>query len=370
MSFPKKKFFIPIILALALIFVATLVFLFINLLKPTQTEVELEAAHTEAKPDSLPDTTISIVGDISLADNWSVMPAYDARGQGVDGILSAEALDIMRSSDFMVANSEFTVSNRGSAIPGKAYTFRAAPERLSIYYDMGVDLVTLANNHVYDYQGDAFNDMLYAFDEYNIPHIGAGHNLEEAKKAYYYKAPSGQTIAFVNASRAEKWGIDTPGATETTGGILLCYDTTEFVDAIKTAKKNSDYVIAIVHWGTELSHTLEQVQISTAREYIDAGADMIVGGHAHTLQGIDFYNGKPIIYNLGDFIFNDCDEMTAMYQFILTPEGEFKYYFKVGRQANQYTDFLDGEERAESVHQVESWSPNIQILEDGEIVQK
>lgn len=340
------------------------------LLRPNVTENKVDKSSQEATPDRLPDTTVSIVGDISLADNWSVMPAYDARGQGVDGILSAEALGIMRSSDLMVANSEFTVSNRGSAIPGKAYTFRANPDRLSIYDDMGVDLVTLANNHVYDYQGDAFNDMLDAFEQRNMPHIGAGHNLEEAKKAYYYKAPSGQTIAFVNASRAEKWGIDTPGATETTGGVLLCYDTADFVDAIKTAKANSDIVVAIIHWGTESSHVLEQVQIDTAKEYIDAGADMIVGGHAHTLQGIDFYNGKPIIYNLGDYIFNDMSEPTAIFQFKLSPEGELKYYFIVGWQENMYTRILSGEERQNLVNQVESWSPNITITEDNEIVLK
>lgn len=341
-----------------------------TLLRPNVTENKVDKSSQEVTPDRLPDTTVSIVGDISLADNWSVMPAYDARGQGVDGILSAEALGIMRSSDLMVANSEFTVSNRGSAIPGKAYTFRANPDRLSIYDDMGVDLVTLANNHVYDFQGDVFNDMLDAFEQRNMPHIGAGHNLEEAKKAYYYKAPSGQTIAFVNASRAEKWGIDTPGATDTTGGILLCYDTADFVDAIKTAKANSDIVVAIIHWGTESSHVLEQVQIDTAKEYIDAGADMIVGGHAHTLQGIDFYNGKPIIYNLGDYIFNDMSEPTAIFQFKLSPEGELKYYFIVGWQENMYTRILSGEERQNLVNQVESWSPNIAITEDNEIVLK
>ncbi len=347
-----------------------IVFFVKTLLQPSITENKVDKNSQEVAPDRLPDTTVSIVGDISLADNWPVMPAYDSRGQGVDGILSAEALGIMRSSDLMVANSEFTVSNRGSAIPGKAYTFRANPDRLSIYDDMGVDLVTLANNHVYDFQGDAFNDMLDAFEQRNLPHIGAGHNLEEAKRAYYYKAPSGQTIAFVNASRAEKWGIDTPGATETTGGILLCYDTADFVDAIKTAKSNSDIVVAIIHWGTESSHILEQVQIDTAKEYIDSGADMIVGGHAHTLQGIDFYNGKPIIYNLGDYIFNDMSEPTAIFQFKLSPEGELKYYFIVGWQENMYTRILSGEERQNLVNQVESWSPNITITEDNEIVLK
>jgi poly-gamma-glutamate synthesis protein (capsule biosynthesis protein) len=358
------------VLALVL-FVAGGVFGFLclrNYLRPEVTENPIGT--TVIEPDALPNTKVSIVGDISLADNWSLMPVYDQRGQGVNGILSERVLAQMRGSDLMVANSEFTVSERGTPIPGKAYTFRANPSRLSIYDDMGVDLVTLANNHVYDFGAEAFGDMLDAFDTKGLPYIGAGRNLTDAKKAFYYNAPSGQTIAFVNASRAEKWGIDTPGATADSGGILLCYDTTEFVDAIKVAKQNADIVVAIVHWGTESSHALEQVQIDTAKEYIDAGADMIVGGHAHTLQGIDFYNNKPIIYNLGDFIFNDQDEMTAMFQFELTPEGSFKYYFLVGRQANEYTDFLDGAERAALIQQVESWSPNIQIAEDGEILQK
>ena len=356
----------------AVLFVAGAVFAFLytkNLFKPKVEEASIEEPEI-TEPDVLPNTKVSIVGDISLADNWSLMPAYDQRGQGVNGILSERVLEQMRSSDLMIANSEFTVSERGTPLPGKAFTFRANPSRLSIYDDMGVDLVTLANNHVYDFGADAFYDMLDAFDEKGLPRIGAGHNLEEAKKAYYFEAPSGQTIAFVNASRAEKWGIDTPGATEESGGILLCYDMAEFVDAIKTAKANADIVVAIIHWGTETSHALEQVQIDTAREYIDAGADMIVGGHAHTLQGIDFYNDKPIIYNLGDFIFNDQDEMTAMFQFELSPEGELKYYFLVGRQANEYTDFLDGAERDALVQQVESWSPNIRIAEDGEILRK
>ena len=364
-----KKIKKTILIPLLLLGCTALFFFVFMLLRPKITE-SISESTPNTEPDILPNTKVSIVGDISLADNWSIMPAYDTRGQGVNGILSERILEEMRSSDLMVANSEFTVSERGTPIPGKAYTFRAAPSRLAIYDDLGVDLVTLANNHVYDFGREAFYDMLDAFDEKGLPHIGAGRNLAEAKQAYYYKAPSGQTIAFVNASRAEKWGIDTPGATTDEGGILLCYDTTEFVDAIKTAKVNSDIVVAIVHWGTESSHILEQVQIDTAKEYIDAGADIIVGGHAHTLQGIDFYNNKPIIYNLGDFIFNDCDEPTAMFEFILTPNNELKYYFKVGHQVNQYTDFIDGEEREALVQQVESWSPNIQILEDGEIVQK
>ena len=243
--------------------------------------------------DSKDISTISFVGDVSLADNWFIAPVYDSRG-GINGVLGSNILDIMKSSDIMIANSEFTVSNRGTKLPNKTYTFRAKPERLSIYDEMGIDLVTLANNHVYDYGLDAFNDMLDTFNEYKIPHIGAGHNIEEAKKPYYFII-NGYKIAFVSATRAEK-NIMTPGATDDIGGVFRCYDPTDMINLIKELKSSSDYVIPIIHFGRENSHELEDEQVSSAHAYIDAGADMVVGHHAHTLQGVEVYNDKPIIY--------------------------------------------------------------------------
>lgn len=351
--------------------VALLVFVGLSYFRPSYSQKQIGAAQAgdAASPDE--DYTVSIVGDISLADNWEVMPQYDQRGKGVNGILSDEVLKIMRESDFMIANSEFTVSNRGTKTPGKYYTFRAKPERLAIYGDMGVDLVTLANNHVYDFGPLAFNDMLDSFKAIKMPYIGAGKNLDEAKKSYYLTLPNGYRVAFVNATRAEKWGIDTPGATATTGGVLLCYNTAEFIDTIKTAKANSDYVVAIIHWGTEGSHQLEQVQKTTAQDYLNAGADIIVGGHAHALQGIDYNNGKPIVYNLGDFIFNNGIEDTGILQIKFLADGGVKFYFLPGQQKDVYTRLLTGNERDQKINEILSWDgSNARILEDGEIVDK
>ena len=364
----KKRFACIISSVLA---IAILVFVGLVFLRPSHSDTQTDSTEPSEiiAPDK--DYTVSIVGDISLADNWEVMPRYDSRGQGVNGILSDEVLKIMRESDFMVANSEFTVSNRGSKIPGKMYTFRASPERLSIYGEMGVDLVTLANNHVYDFGPLAFNDMLESFEAIKMPYIGAGRNLDAAKKPYYLTLPSGYRVAFVNATRAEKWGIDTPGATATTGGVLLCYDTTEFIDTIKEAKANSNYVIAIVHWGTEKSHRLEQVQKTTAQDYLNAGADIIVGGHAHTLQGIDYNNGKPIVYNLGDFIFNNGTEDTGILQIKFLADGGIKFYFLPGLQKNVYTNLLSGDARTQKINEILSYDgSNAKILPDGEIVAK
>ena len=351
--------------------VALLVFVGLSYFRPSYSQKQIGAAQAgdAASPDE--DYTVSIVGDISLADNWEVMPQYDQRGKGVNGILSDEVLKIMRESDFMIANSEFTVSNRGIKTPGKYYTFRAKPERLAIYGDMGIDLVTLANNHVYDFGPLAFNDMLDSFKAIKMPYIGAGKNLDEAKKSYYLTLPNGYRVAFVNATRAEKWGIDTPGATATTGGVLLCYNTAEFIDTIKTAKANSDYVVAIIHWGTEGSHQLEQVQKTTAQDYLNAGADIIVGGHAHALQGIDYNNGKPIVYNLGDFIFNNGTEDTGILQIKFLADGGVKFYFLPGQQKDIYTRLLTGNERDQKINEILSWDgSNARILEDGEIVDK
>ena len=310
-------------------------------------------------------STLSFVGDVSLADNWFVIPKYEERNKGIYGILSKEVVDIMTNSDLMVVNSEFTVSNRGEAL-NKTYTFKAKPERLSIYYEMGVDLVTLANNHVYDYGREAFLDMLDAFDEYKIPRIGAGRNLDEASEPYYFVI-NGYKIAFLNATRAEK-NIMTPGATIDSEGVFRCYDPTNMVNKIKEIRKNSDYVIVIIHYGKENSHELEKKQVESSKMYIDAGADVIVGHHAHTLQGVEYYNGKPIIYNLGNFIFNDEIVDTAIFQIVLNEDGIMDYYILPAIQKDVYTDILNGSEKERVINDLNSWSINAYIDKNGKII--
>ena len=311
-------------------------------------------------------STISIIGDVSLADNWYIMPKYDERGKKVLGILSEEVISTMTKSDIMVANSEFTVSNRGKALSGKQYTFRAKPERLSIYGEMGIDLVTLANNHVYDFGKDAFLDMLDSFDEYKIPRIGAGHNIEEAMKPYYFVV-NGYKVAFVNATRAEKY-IMTPEAGVDSPGVFRCYDPTNMENLIKETKENSDYVIAIIHFGKEGSHDLEKEQVESAKKYIDAGASAVVGHHAHVLQGVEIYNDKPIIYNLGDFIFNANEEETAMFQIKLKDDGSMDYYMLPALQQGCYTNFLKDSAKQKLLDKINSWSINAHIESDGKII--
>ena len=312
--------------------------------------------------------TIDFVGDVSLADNWQIMPEYDNRNKGIYGILSEDIVKILNDSNFLVVNSEFTVSNRGEALKGKAFTFKAKPERLKIYYEMGVDLALLANNHVYDFGANAFLDMLDYFKEYKIPAIGAGHNLEEASKPYNVVI-NGYKLAFLNCTRAEK-NIMTPGATDDSAGVLRCYDTTNMVNAIKKARTNSDYVIASVHFGKEGSHFLEDVQVKSAKEYIDAGADMVVGHHAHVLQGIEMYKDKPIIYNLGNFIFNKVELDTAIFEVRISRNGNMDYYMIPGIQKDEYTSLANDVDKKRIINNLNKWSVNASIDEFGHITKK
>ncbi|MBR3161509.1 MAG: CapA family protein [Bacilli bacterium] len=298
--------------------------------------------------------TFSFIGDVSLADNWYIMPEYDKRGKGIDGILDKSVIDIMTKSDVMIANNEFTISDRGEKMKGKYYTFRGSPKRLPIYKEMGVDLVTLANNHVYDFGSVAFNDMLDALKEYDMPYIGAGKNIDEASRPYYYVS-NGYKIGFVNATRAEKY-ILTPGATEDSEGVFRCYDTERLVNVIKEVKNNSDYVVLLIHWGKEDSHELEQVQIDTSKDYINAGADIIVGSHAHVLQGFEFYNNKFISYNLGDFIFNNETKDTGILQISLNNDGNFVYSFVPCLESNEYTKLLTGDKKDNLFEKMKGWS--------------
>lgn len=271
---------------------------------PTTEIFETETEVSETTPIDLHDYdfTLCFAGDISLDESAVTTAQLDKSPNGIYDCISPELIQIMQQADLMCLNNEFTFSTNGSPMNGKAYTFRAHPDRVHVLQEMGVDLVTLANNHVYDYGKQALLDTFTTLENANIDYFGAGKNLEEAMAPVYYTI-DGKTIAFVGASRAEKFKM-TPQATDTEPGILRCYDTELFLQSIREADANADFVIAVVHWGTEYSYTLEQVQLTTGKEYLDAGADAIIGGHSHCLQGMEYYKDKPIIYSLGNYWFN------------------------------------------------------------------
>lgn len=336
-------------------------------------EAEEAAANQQAQVFSAPyDFTIAFAGDINLDENWATTQHLDQCAGEISNCISPELIERMRQADIMCLNNEFTYSNQGSPMNGKAFTFRAKPERVAVLQELGVDVVKLANNHIYDYGEQAFLDTLDVLDGAGIARMGAGRNLAEAMKPVY-KEVGGKTVAFVAASRAEK-NIMTPQASEAAPGILRCYDTALFKQVIAEARTYADFVIAYVHWGTEYSFDLEKVQLKTGKEYLDAGADVVIGAHSHCLQGMEYYKGKPICYSLGNYWFNEKTLDTMLVELHFYGEGydrNLEVTVVPAIQAGCETRIVtDATEKERIFSFLENISVNVEIGADGKVVEK
>lgn len=251
-------------------------------------------------------------GDVNLCEGAATTIHMDEQSGGITDCFSDELVSEMQNVDVLVLNNEFCYSNRGTPIPGKAFTFRALPQRVSALNDLGCDLVTLANNHVWDYGLDGLTDTFLTLDEASIPYVGAGNNLDEACRAQYYIA-NGRKIAIVDATQIERSYTYTKQATKDAPGVLKTLDPNLYCKVISDTKRQADFVIVCVHWGTEGNQHYGQDQILLANAYAESGADVIIGGHTHCLQGMEFIGDVPVFYSLGNYWFATSSNMPSNY---------------------------------------------------------
>ena len=322
------------------------------------------------------DIHLGFAGDINFADDYIPVQYLASLGsEDISDGIDQRFIDLMRGMDLMWINNEFAYSTRGEPLYGKAFTFRSDPAHVSWMQDLGIDIVGLANNHVFDYGEEAFQDTLKTLEDAGIPYVGAGRNLEEAMRPVYLKA-DGFTIAYVAASCAE-YTVYTQEATETQPGILACYDNTQFLEAIREAAAHADYVIALPHWGAEHSTWLVDQQVNGAQAYLEAGADAVIGAHTHILQGLQFTEGKPVLYSLGNFWFDnfDIDTMVAELHFTGTCKsgetpslrnGTVEVILHPGTQSGVFTAWADTPEWRRAIFDLlESISLDVTIDDDG-----
>lgn len=319
-----------------------------------------------ATPD---ETVISFTGDMNFDDRTGTMQHLKRNGLGA--ALSNDVRAVMKQSDILMINNECTFSERGEAIAGKAYTFRSDPANVSILKDLGVDIAGIANNHVCDFGLEALSDTIATLDEAGIANVGAGNNLDEAKRPWYFVA-NGKKIAFVAATQIERTYNYTKEATETTPGVLKTLNPEKYVEVIREAKNHSDFVIAFVHWGTEGTNYYGADQVALAQQFVQAGADAIIGGHTHCLQGITYIEDVPVIYSLGNFWFGSTPtdgvnkKDTGIAQVILASDGSMRFRFVPCVQQNRQTYLVtDATEKARIIAFEQSLSKGVAIDADG-----
>lgn len=308
--------------------------------------------------------TLLFGGDIYLSSH--VLNAYDSAG-GIGGVIDEEYRAAISRSDIFMANEEFPFSDRGAAASDKEYTFRLPTARVPVMKEIGMDIVSLANNHAMDYGAEALLDTIDTLDNAGIVHVGAGAGLDEAK-ALKLMQVKGKKIGFLAASRVIP--VSSWAAGKNHPGMLTTYDPQVLVEEIGKARAVCDYLVVYVHWGIEKNERPEEYQRTLGKQYIDAGADIVVGSHPHVLQGIEYYKGKPIVYSLGNFVFGSTIPKTALLKVELPAEGDMvpKLHLLPGTSAKGYTRVLEQEKRPEFYRYIEALSFGTLIDDTGMVV--
>jgi poly-gamma-glutamate synthesis protein (capsule biosynthesis protein) len=235
-----------------------------------------------------------------------------------------EVMDELRQADITIGNVESALGTVGEPV-GKRYPFRAPPEAAESLAQAGFDIVSLANNHAGDYGDEALLEAIDLLQAQGVAAIGAGSNAEEAHQAHIEQV-NGLTIAFlgyVNVPVEASTGFDTASWTATSDSPGIAWaDPVAIRSDIAAIENTVDLVVVALHSGFEYQAPPSEPQMAAARAAIDAGADLVIGHHAHILQGIEFYNEGTIIYGTGNFAFEiDGPPETAMFDIWLDNNG-------------------------------------------------
>jgi hypothetical protein len=218
--------------------------------------------------------------------------------------------NVLRRADLAVVNLETAITERGTPAP-KDFTFRAPPSALTALKAAGVDVATMANNHGQDFGVVGLRDSLAAAKAAKFPVVGVGRNADEAYRPYQVTV-KGQRIAVIGATQvldsslAAAWtaGEDKPG-------MASAYEEARLLAAVKAARAAADTVVVDLHWGRELVNCPIDRQRALAPKLVAAGADVVVGSHAHLLLGGGYLRGAYVHYGLGNFVFYSRGGVTA-----------------------------------------------------------
>lgn len=236
-----------------------------------------------------PTVTLMFGGDVTLSDAFAELV-----GQDYDWAFAE--LEEYRQADVAMVNLEGTLTRAETPLPDKQFHFKADPESVNVLTSGGVDIVTLGNNHAMDYEAVGLEETMATLDRAGIYHIGAGQDIQEARRPEILEV-KGQRIAYLGY-----YDADLHAAGEGTAGTNPRHNQ-RVAEDIKAIRNQVDWVIVNYHWGEELADYPGDWQIELAHFTIDQGADLVVGHHPHVLQGTEIYQGRPIVYSLGNFIF-------------------------------------------------------------------
>jgi poly-gamma-glutamate capsule biosynthesis protein CapA/YwtB (metallophosphatase superfamily) len=252
-------------------------------------------------PESSADITLAFAGDVHFEGRTALLLTDPASAFG-------PIASVLRQADFTAVNLETAVTSRGTPQP-KTYHFRTTPAAFTALRDAGVDLVTMANNHVLDYGLTGLADTLAAARSAQFPYVGIGANAAAAW-APYVTTIKGTKIAIIGVSQvaelASSWV-----ATSTRPGEANAINLRRTLAAVRAARRLASVVVVFMHWGTEGQACPDANQLALAPRLAAAGATIIVGSHAHMLQGSGWLHHTFVAYGMGNFLWWEHSYSTA-----------------------------------------------------------
>jgi hypothetical protein len=289
----------------------------------------------EPSSDSSSGLILYFAGDCTLANHFE-----DFVGERFE--YPFQRFRIFSEGDLPMINLENPVTERTQRVH-KEFNFKMNPRYLKVLQEAGIRLVTLANNHIYDYGSAGLLDTIHFLDSVGIKHVGAGPNLQAAREPAIFDV-KGVRLGFL-----AYFGGGTNAATGTRAGVAPRFQHIIKTDIQKLKQSDKvDYVVVNFHWGKEKALYPEDWQVALAHFTVECGADLVVGHHPHVLQGVEKYKDAIIAYSLGNFLFGGKNRST--YNTIV---------LKVE---------IRGRKRSVSVVpvRVENWQPYILSGEEGE----
>ena len=264
--------------------------------------------------------TIILVGDIML--NRGVEYMVKKQGNGDFKFPFLKIADYLNEADILFGNLESPISDKGTKV-GSIYSFRAEPKAIEGLKFAGFDVLSLANNHAFDYGRAALEDTLLRLKEAGIDSAGVGSPvIKEIKNT---------KIAFLSYTNlgSPYWGIS-----------WADWDNLKEIEKeIKEAKENSDILIVSLHSGEEYQKTPTEFQVEFSKMAIDAGADLVIGHHPHVVQSVEEYREGYIAYSLGNFVFDQGfseETMNGLLLKIVIENDKIKEVIPVKTKINQY----------------------------------
>jgi poly-gamma-glutamate capsule biosynthesis protein CapA/YwtB (metallophosphatase superfamily) len=259
---------------------------------------------------------------VALPSSWTMALGGDLMLNQIDPKIKpmAAVAPFFKEADVAIANLEIPLTSAKTATTRKSLADRKAKKQFVLKADpkfgaqiaeIGIDAVSLGNNHAMDYGPKGLAEMLGILDRLGIAHAGAGASERLAKAAAPVRVGESQVAlrSFLSFMSDSANNTCWPAVGDRPGLASLKFQGSVDDDArksiawlIKDARRTAPFVAIALHWGIEKQAVPTPYQIALGRAFIDAGADVVIGHHPHVLQGAELYNGKPIFYSLGNFV--------------------------------------------------------------------